>query len=165
MAETGSNIYLGKRWFAGQVARAGESGIVAASFINNDAQSIPAGIFVAHGDKAGTCRRITADSDNVLGVVIALGVTHEFKPGKNLSAMALPHGSEVVVKVADGAVVALGDTVKIIATGNDAGAIGDKGTIETHYFVVDVNASLAKIKRREVVAPTAAPAQKTANKG
>ncbi|MBE7849758.1 hypothetical protein GC357_22010, partial [Yersinia pestis] len=69
------------------------------------------------------------------------------------------------VKVAEGAVVALGDTVKIIATGNDAGAIGDKGTIETHYFVVDVNASLAKIKRREVVAPTAAPAQKTANKG
>lgn len=161
MAETGKNIYLGKRWFAGQVARAGESGIVAASFINNDAESIPAGIFVAHGDKAGTCRRIKAEGDNVLGVVIALGVTHEFKPGKNLSAMALPHGSEVVVKVAEGAAVALGDTVKIIATGNDAGAIGEKGTIETHYFVVDVNASLAKIKRREVVAPAVAPVQKT----
>lgn len=165
MAETGSSIYLGKRWFAGQVARAGESGIVAASFINSDTQSIPAGIFVAHGDKPGTCRRITADSDNVLGVVIALGVTQEFNPGKNLSAMALPHGSEVVVKVADGSVVALGDTVKIIATGDDAGAIGDKGTIETHYFVADVNASLAKIKRREVVIPAAAPANKTANKG
>lgn len=164
MAETGSNIYLGKRWFAGQVARAGESGIVATSFINSDAQNIPAGIFVAHGEKTGTCRRITANSDNVLGVVIAMGITQEFKPGKNLSVMSLPHGSEVVVKVADGAVVELGDTVKIIASGDDAGAIGDKGTIETHYFVVDVNASMAKIKRREVVATVTTTAQKNVKK-
>lgn len=149
MSETGRNLYLGKRWFAGQVARAGESGIVATSFINADEKNIDAGRFVALGDKTGTCRHLKANTDNVLGVVIALGITHAFKPGKNLSVMALPQGSEVVVTVAEGAKVAFGDPVKVLVTGNEAGAISDKGTLETPYFVVDVNGNMAKIKRRE----------------
>lgn len=151
------NPYLGKRWFAGQVARAGESGIVAQSYINAGKDLIKGGRFVAMGEGAQTVKNITDDSDKILGVATVMGAHHEFKVGKNLSVMALPHGSEVVAEMAKSSTLSIGDEVKIVATGEDSGTISHDGAIETQFYVTDVNGSLAKIMRSEVIKPAVVP--------
>ncbi|MEG0280628.1 MAG: hypothetical protein RR510_14725 [Morganella sp. (in: enterobacteria)] len=153
--ETGKNIYLGKRWFAGQVARAGESGIVAPSYINVGDSSIKGGYFVAMGAVAQGCKNITSATDKILGIAMVVGINHEFKPGRNLSPMTLPHGSEIVAQMAEGSTLAIGDAVTVVATGKDAGTASHNGVIKTNFYVTDVNGSLAKIMRNEV-APAAA---------
>jgi hypothetical protein len=155
------NISLGKRWFAGQVARAGESGIIALSYINAGKDIIKGGRFVAMGEGAQTVKNITEDSDKILGVVTVMGVHHEFKVGKNLSVMVLPHGAEIVAEMAKSSELSIGDEVKIVAIGEDSGTISHAGTIETQFYVTDVNGSLAKIMRSEVVKP----ASVTSNEG
>lgn len=153
--ETGKNIYLGKRWFAGQVARAGESGIVAPSYINVGDTPIKGGYFVAMGDVAQGCRNVSSAADKILGVAMVIGINHEFKPGHNLSPMTLPHGSEIVVQMAETSELAIGSAVTVVATGKDAGTVSHNGEIKTNFYVTDVNGSLAKIMRNEV-APASA---------
>lgn len=153
--ETGKNRYLGKRWFAGQVARAGESGIVAPSYINVGDTPIKGGYFVAMGNVAQGCKNVTSATDKILGVAMVIGVHHEFKPGKNLSPMTLPHGSEIVVQMAEDSTLALGDAVTVVAKGKDIGTASHNGDIKTNFYVTDVNGSLAKIMRNEVT-PAAA---------
>ncbi|MEX9217114.1 structural cement protein Gp24 [Providencia rettgeri] len=148
--ETGKNRYLGKRWFAGQVARAGESGIVAPSYINDGETPIKGGYFVAMSDKPQCCRNVTSATDKILGVAMVLGVHHEFKAGKNLSPMTLPHGSEIVVQMAKDSELSLGDPVTVVVTGEDAGTASHNGDIKTNFYVTDVNGGLAKIMRNEV---------------
>ncbi|MBD1228377.1 structural cement protein Gp24 [Xenorhabdus griffiniae] len=147
---SGKNLYLGKRWFAGQVARAGESGIVAPSYINADENAILGGRFVAMGDAVQTCRNVSAASDKILGVSMVIGIFHEFKPNRNLSVMTLPHGSEIVVQMAEGSELKIGDAVTVVVKGKDAGTASHNGDIKTHFYVTDVNGSLAKIMRSEV---------------
>ena len=145
-----ANEFLEQRSFAGQVARAGESGIVAISYINQDTASIFGGFFVAAATDG--CKNVSAASDRILGVAVVMGVHHEFKPNQNLSVMAIPHGSEVWVQMTDASTLAVGDQVKIVSTGADAGKISDAGDIETQFYVSGLNGSLAKIMRNEVVA-------------
>lgn len=148
--ETGKNSYLGKRWFAGQVARAGESGIVAPSYINVGDTPIKGGYFVAMGNVVQGCKNVSSATDKILGVAMVIGVHHEFKPGKNLSPMTLPHGSEIVVQMAEDSTLALGDAVTVVAKGKDIGTASHNGDIKTNFYVTDVNGSLAKIMRNEV---------------
>ena len=145
-----ANEFLEQRSFAGQVARAGESGIVAPSYINQDTASIFGGFFVARADDG--CKNVSAATDQILGVAVVMGVHHEFKPGKNLSVMTVPHGSEVWVQMTDDSMLAVGEQVKIVATGTDAGKISETGDIETQFYVSGLNGFLAKIMRNEVVA-------------
>lgn len=145
-----ANDFLEKRAFAGQVARAGESGIAAISYINYDDKPILGGCFVAAKD--GGCKNVSAASDRILGVAVVMGVHHEFKPGSNLSAMTIPHGSEVWVQMTDDSDLNVGDQVKIVAVGADAGKISQSGEIATQYYVSDVLGKLAKVMRAEVVA-------------
>lgn len=146
-----ANEFLEQRSFAGQVARAGESGIVAISYINQDTASILGGYFVARTDDG--CKNVSAATDQILGVAVVMGVHHEFKPGKNLSVMTIPHGSEVWVQMTDASTLDMGDQVKIVATGADAGKISEAGDIATQFYVSGLNGTLAKIMRNEVVAP------------
>jgi hypothetical protein len=148
------NEFLEKRSFAGQVARAGESGIVTVSYINQDTTPIDGGLFVARADDG--CKKITAASDMILGVTVVMGIHHEFEPKKNLSVFKIPHGSEIWVQMTDDSTLAEGDAVKIVATGDDAGKISHSGTIDTPFYVTGLNGTLAKIMRDEVVAMTAA---------
>ena len=147
------NLYLGKRWFAGQVARAGESGIVALSYINTDDKPVKGGYFVAMGPAVQTAKNISSADDKILGVAMVLGIHHEFKSGKNFSPMTIPHGSEIVVQMAADSELAIGDSVKVVATGADAGTASHAGAIETNFYVTDINGDLAKIMRSEVVKP------------
>ena len=153
--ETGKNRYLGKRWFAGQVARAGESGIVAPSYINVGDNSIKGGYFVAMGNVVQGGKNVTSATDKILGVAMVIGVHHEFKVGKNLSVMTLPHGSEIVVQMAKDSELSLGDPVMVVVEGDDAGTASHKGAITTNFYVTEVNGSLAKIMRSEIT-PTIA---------
>ncbi|CDG96682.1 hypothetical protein ABLA30_20440 [Xenorhabdus nematophila] len=148
---SGKNLYLGKRWFAGQVARAGESGIVAPSYINADNKSILGGRFVAMGDAVQTCRNVNSANDKILGVAMVIGIFHEFKPNRNLSPMTLPHGSEIVVQMAQDSQLKIGDSVTIVVKDADAGTASHNGDIKTNFYVTDVNGSLAKIMRSEVI--------------
>ena len=77
-------------------------------------------------------------------------VHHEFKAGKNLSPMTLPHGSEIVVQMAKDSELSLGDPVTVVVTGEDAGTASHNGDIKTNFYVTDVNGDLAKIMRNEV---------------
>lgn len=99
------------------------------------------------------CKNVSATTDQILGVAVVMGVHHEFKPGKNLSVMTIPHGSEVWVQMTEDSTLAVGDQVKIVATGADAGKISESGAIATHFYVSGINGTLAKIMRNEVVAP------------
>ena len=144
-----NETFLEKRSFAGQVARAGESGIVAISHINQDTVPILGGLFVAKA--VDGCKKITGDSDQILGVVVVMGVHHEFAPGQNLSVLSIPHGSEVWVQMTDASTLAEGDDVMIVTSGADAGKISDAGTKATPFYVSGVNGALAKVMRKEVV--------------
>ena len=145
-----NNIYLEKRAFAGQVARAGESGIVALSYINTDEKPILGGYFVAAAEGVGNCKNVSSATDSILGVAVVIGIHHEFKSGKNLSVMTIPHGSEIWVQMSEDSTLAVGDRVKINGTGPDAGKISHDGSILTHFYVTDVLGDLATIMRREV---------------
>ena len=147
------NEFLEKRSFAGQVARAGESGIVTVSYVNQDTVPIAGGLFVARADDG--CKKIAAASDMILGVSVVIGIHHEFEPGKNLSVFKIPHGSEIWVQMTDDSTLAEGDAVKIVASGDDAGKISQNGTIETPFYVTGTNGALAKVMRNEVVMSTA----------
>lgn len=145
-----SNQYLGKRAFAGQMARSGESGIIALSYINRDSKPIQGGLFVVSAENGG-CKLISSAGDHLLGVVMVTGIHHEFKPERNLSVMTIGHGSEIWVQMSADSALAIGDPVKIIVSGEDAGRISDKGTLATAFYVSDVNGDLAKIMRSENV--------------
>jgi|GEM_PF-1188375 len=146
------NLYLGKRAFAGQVARAGESGVVAVSYVNKGDKKIKGGHFVAQAD--GGCKNVSAVTDRLLGVSVVMGIHHEFKPNRNLSVMSIPHGSEIWVEMAADSTLNTGDVVKVIATGDEAGCISHDGGITTQFYVSGVLGNLAKIMRDENIVPT-----------
>lgn len=152
--------FLEQRSFAGQVARAGESGIIAISYINKDEKKILGGYFVARTTDG--CKNVSSDVDQILGVAVVMGIHHEFKPNTNLSVLSIPHGSEVWVQMTEDSALAVGDAVKIITSGEDAGKISDQGTIETPFYVTGVNGQLAKIMRAEIQPATAAVTPKAA---
>lgn len=58
--------YLDKRAFAGQVARAGESAVVALAYVNNDTEVIPFGVFVTSKD--GGVAKISKATDQIMGI-------------------------------------------------------------------------------------------------
>lgn len=147
------NKYLKNRAFAGQVARAGESPIVAIAYKNADSESIPFGIFVTGIEK--DAKKITKATDNILGVSLKMGTKAENKSGEILSVLAIPHGAEVWVQVTDAHGLAVGDDVKVEATkGKDAGKVAKAPTLsltsaEGKFYVTGVAGSLVKLMRKE----------------
>lgn len=147
------NEYLKNRAFAGQVARAGESPIVAIAYKNADSKSIPFGVFVTGIEK--DAKKITKASDNILGVSLKMGSKAENKSGEILSVLSIPHGAEVWVQGTDAHGLAVGDDVKVEATaGDDAGKVAKAPTLsltsaEGKFYATGVAGSLVKLMRKE----------------
>ncbi|MDU6827763.1 hypothetical protein [Campylobacter sp.] len=145
--------YLTRRVFAGQVARAGESGIVALAYVNKDSEKIPFGVFVCAKDNG--CAKITKATDQILGVSLKLGSKNENKPGQVMSVLALPHGTEIWVQGKSAHGLDIGDDVGIEATaGDDAGKVAKTPTLaltaaKGKFYVTGVEGDFIKIMRKE----------------
>lgn len=136
------------RSFAGQVARAGAAQIATISHLNNDVKSIFAGQFVTRSGDG--CKLVSANTDMILGAVVAMGVLKEFKPGTNLSVLAANYGDEIWVQATDSASFNIGDRVFVDVETSNASNSG----IETNFYVTKINGNLIKIMRQDSINKT-----------
>lgn len=136
------------RSFAGQVARAGAAQIATISYLNNDVKSIFAGQFVTRSGDG--CKLVSANTDMILGAVVAMGVLKEFKPGTNLSVLAVNYGDEIWVQATDSASFNIGDRVFVDVETSNASNSG----IETNFYVTKINGNLIKIMRQDSINKT-----------
>ena len=145
--------YLDRKVFAGQVARAGESGIVAISYVNKETETIPFGVFVCI--KEDGCGKLNKATDTLLGVTLKMGSKGENKAGEVMSVLAIPHGSEIWVQGKASHDLALGDDIQIEATaGADAGKVAKTATLavaaaKSKFYVTGVEGDFIKIMRKE----------------
>lgn len=145
--------YLDKRAFAGQVARAGESAVVALAYVNNDTEVIPFGVFVTSKDSG--VAKVSKATDQIMGVSLKMGTKSENKPGEVMSVLSLPYGSEIWVQGKEGHGLAVGDTIQVEATaGADAGKVAKAATLavtaaKDKFYVTDVAGDLVKLMRKE----------------
>lgn len=138
------------RSFAGQIARAGAAQVATVSYLNNGDKNILAGQFVVRSDDG--CKLASAETDMVLGVVVAMGILHEFKPNRNLSVLAANYGDEVWAQAIDDSGLKEGDRVYVDVSTSNAATSG----IPTHFYVTKINGNLVKIMRQDVIASTTA---------
>ncbi|MBR8461484.1 hypothetical protein KDE12_01280 [Campylobacter sp. faydin G-105] len=148
--------YLEKRVFAGQVARAGESGVIAMTYVNKDDKSIPFGVFVAQ--KEDGVGIVSKADDNIVGVSLKLGSKNENKPDEPLSVLAIPHGTEVWVKGSYEHGLDVGDEAIISVDGMFGGTVAkspslaveaSKGKFYVTGVVTGADGDLIKIMRKE----------------
>lgn len=145
--------YLDKRAFAGQVARAGESAVVALAYVNNDTEVIPFGVFVTSKDSG--IAKISKATDQIMGVSLKMGTKSENKPGEVMSVLSISYGSEVWVQGKENHGLAAGDTIQVEATaGADAGKVVKAATLATtaakdKFYVTEVSGNLVKLMRKE----------------
>ena len=145
--------YLDKRAFAGQVARAGESAVVALAYVNNDTEVIPFGVFVTSKD--GGVAKISKATDQIMGVSLKMGTKSENKPGEVMSVLSISYGSEVWAQGKENHGLAVGDTIQVEATaGADAGKVAKAATLATtaakdKFYVTEVSGNLVKLMRKE----------------
>lgn len=138
------------RSYAGQVARAGAATVATVSYMNQGAKTINAGQFVVRAD--GGCRLASANTDQVLGVAVAMGMLQSFVSGRNLSVLAANYGDEVWVLATNDSGFIEGDRVFVdVSTSNAA-----KSGIATHFYVTQVNGELVKIMRQDATQATEA---------
>ena len=136
------------RSFAGQVARAGAAQIATISYLNNDVKSIFAGQFVTRSGDG--CKLVSANTNMILGAVVAMGVLKEFKPGTNLSVLAANYGDEIWVQATDSDSFNIGDRVFVDVETSNASTSG----IETNFYVTKINGNLIKIMRQDSINKT-----------
>lgn len=136
------------RSYAGQVARAGAATVATVSYMNQGEKTINAGQFVVRAD--GGCKLASANTDQVLGIAVAMGMLHSFISGRNLSVLAANYGDEVWVLATNDSGFIEGDQVFVdVATSNAA-----KSGIATHFYVTQVNGNLVKIMRQDAALST-----------
>ena len=141
------------RSYAGQVARAGAATVATVSYMNHGEKTINAGQFVVRAD--GGCKLASANTDQVLGVAVAMGMLQSFVPGRNLSVLAANYGDEVWVLTTNDSGFIEGDRVFVdVSTSNAA-----KSGIATHFYVTQVNGNLVKIMRQDATQATEAGEQ------
>lgn len=145
--------YLDKRAFAGQVARAGESAVVALAYVNNDTEVIPFGVFVTSKDSG--IAKISKATDQIMGVSLKMGTKSENKPSEVMSVLSISYGSEVWVQGKENHGLAVGDTIQVEATaGADAGKVAKAATLavtaaKDKFYVTEVSGDLVKLMRKE----------------
>lgn len=136
------------RSYAGQVARAGAATVATVSYMNQGGKTINAGQFVVRAD--GGCKLASANTDQVLGVAVAMGMLRSFISGRNLSVLAANYGDEVWVLATKDSGFIEGDRVFVdVDTSNAA-----KSGIATHFYVTQVNGNLVKIMRQDAALAT-----------
>ena len=132
--------YLDKRAFAGQVARAGESAVVALAYVTS---------------KDGGVAKISKATDQIMGVSLKIGTKSENKPSEVMSVLSISYGSEVWVQGKENHGLAVGDTVQVEATaGADAGKVAKAATLavtaaKDKFYVTEVSGDLVKLMRKE----------------
>lgn len=145
--------YLDKRAFAGQVARAGESAVVALAYVNNDTEVIPFGVFVTSKDSG--VAKVSKATDQIMGISLKMGTKSENKPGEVMSVLSISYGSEIWVQGKEAHGLAVGDTIQVEATaGADAGKVAKAAALavtaaKDKFYVTEVSGNLVKIMRKE----------------
>lgn len=145
--------FLEKRAFAGQIARAGESQIIAKSSFNRSESDIGFGVFVGIKDDGVTT--LSKATDTIAGVTLKIGTKSVNKPDEALSVLSLPHGAEIWVQGKSEHGLSENDDVKIEATaGEDAGKVAKTPTLslkaaEGKFYAVEILGDLIKIARKE----------------